>query len=66
MSLPKGGEVDRGSVVNDFVTWWEESYLELSVSKTKDMVVDFRSSAPAPDPTEPEGGRQNSGRATNT
>lgn len=57
MSLLKGGEVDHGPVVNDFVTWCKESCLELNVSKTKDMVVDFRSSAPALTPqSQREGG----------
>ena len=52
ISLLKGGELDHSPVVNYFVTWCKHSYLELYVSKIKDMVIDFRKSAPTPKPTE--------------
>ncbi|CAI5684235.1 unnamed protein product [Oreochromis niloticus] len=41
VSLLKEGETSYGPVTDDFVTWCEESYLQLNISKTKDMVIDF-------------------------
>jgi len=36
--------------VNRFVEWCDLNYLELNVSKTKEMVIDFRKTKTAPDP----------------
>ena len=36
--------------VNNFVKWCELNYLELNVSKTKEMLIDFRKNKPDPDP----------------
>lgn len=55
VSLLKGGELDHGPVVNDFVSWCKEFFLELNVSKTKDMIIDFRKTAPIPKLTVIEG-----------
>lgn len=35
-------ETSHGPVIDDFVKWCEESYLHLNISKTKDMIIDFR------------------------
>ena len=29
---------------SDFVTWCDDSYLQLNTTKTKDMIIDFRTS----------------------
>jgi len=51
VNLLQGDEQDHGSSVDDFVAWCDESSLELNVSKTKDMVIDFRKSTSFPPPT---------------
>lgn len=53
--LKGGGELDRSPVVNDFVSWCKGFFLELNVSKTKDMLIDFRKSTPIPKPIVIEG-----------
>lgn len=55
VSLLKGGELDHGPVVNDFVSWCKEAFLELNVAKTKDIIIDFRRTAPSPKVTTMEG-----------
>ena len=47
--------MDHGLVVNDFVSWCKEFHLELNLSKTKDMIIDFRRSVPIPQFTTIEG-----------
>ena len=42
VSLLQGDESGHGPVVEDFVTWCDDSYLKLNVTKTKDMIIDFR------------------------
>lgn len=42
VSLPQDSETGHGSVIDDFVKWCEASHLQLNVSKTKDMLTDFR------------------------
>ena len=36
--------------VNRFVDWCDQNYLELNVSKTKEMLIDFRKNKTVPDP----------------
>lgn len=36
----RGG--DHGPALNDFVEWCDDSFLELNVAKTKELVIDFR------------------------
>lgn len=38
----------HGPVVDDFILWCENAFLQLNVTKTKDMCIDFRRSPPAP------------------
>ncbi len=38
-------ESSHGSVIDEFVTWCDESFLELNISKTKDIIIDFRTHA---------------------
>ncbi len=42
LSLLQGSESDHGPALPEFVKWCDENYLDLSVSKTKDMIIDFR------------------------
>ena len=42
VSLLQENESSHGPVIDDFVDWCEESYLQLNTLKTKDMVIDFR------------------------
>ena len=48
VSLLEADEQLHGPVVNDFVSWCDESFLQLNVSKTKDMIISFRKSSPCP------------------
>ena len=32
----------HGAALDDFTEWCDEPYLDLNVSKTKEMIVDFR------------------------
>ncbi len=42
VSLLQENETSHGPVVEDFVHWCEQSYLQTNIAKTKDMVIDFR------------------------
>ena len=42
LSLLHGSETDHGPVLDDFIAWCDSSHLHLNVTKTKDMVIDFR------------------------
>ncbi len=42
VSLLHNNESGHGPVIEEFVTWCDESYLELNLIKTKDMIIDFR------------------------
>ena len=35
-------ESEHGPVVDEFVQWCDEAFLQLNSTKTKDMVIDFR------------------------
>ncbi len=45
----------HGPVWDNFVKWYDESYLQLSISKTKDMRIDFRWNPPAMPPINTKG-----------
>lgn len=51
VSLPHNNESGHGPVMKDFISWCDDSFLELNISKTKDMIIDFRMHAPTHDPT---------------
>ena len=51
VSLLKGENQAHGPVVDDFIAWCDQSFLHLNVSKTKDMIIDFRKSPPNTLPT---------------
>lgn len=50
VSLLQGSENNHGPVVDDFVKWCEDSHLQLNITKTKDMAIDFRKNAKMPEP----------------
>lgn len=51
VSLLQDQEVGHGPVLDYFVRWCDDSYLQLNVSKTKDMILDFRKNPPVTTPT---------------
>lgn len=42
LSLLQGSESDHGPALPEFVKWCDDNYLDLNVSKTKEMIIDFR------------------------
>ena len=42
LSLLYGSEQNQGHALTEFVFWCNNSYLDLNVSKTGEMIVDFR------------------------
>ena len=46
VSLLQDTETSHGPVINYFVEWCEASYFQLNVTKTKDMLTDFRKKKP--------------------
>lgn len=48
VSLLSGDEQDHGPVLSEFVEWCDSCFLQLNVSKTKDMIIDFRRTPPPP------------------
>lgn len=50
-SFLQDNESGHGSIIEKFVIWCDESYLELNLTKTKDMIIDFRTRASLYDTT---------------
>ena len=48
VSLLNNDENSHGQVLDDFLSWCDKAFLELNVSKTKELCVDFRRSPPPP------------------
>ena len=42
LSLLQGAESDHGCALPAFVEWCDKNFLDLNVSKTKELVIDFR------------------------
>ena len=42
LSLLQGSEQYHGPALTEFVDWCDNCYLDLNVTKTKEMIVDFR------------------------
>ena len=42
MSLLQGSESDHGNALTDFISWCDDNFLDLNVSKTKELIIDFR------------------------
>lgn len=40
--LLQGVEQDHGPVLDEFYKWWDQSFLQINVPKTKEMFIDFR------------------------
>ena len=55
VNLLRRSEKDRGLVVDNFVKWCEDSHLQLNLTRTKDMAVDFRRNAKTPEPVRIKG-----------
>ena len=51
LSLLQGYEQYHGPVLTEFVYWCDNSYLDLNVTKTKEMIVDFRRQEHSPGKT---------------
>lgn len=51
VSLLHDAETSHGPVLQDFSSWCDQSFLVINASKTKDMVIDFRTQAPNQNPT---------------
>ena len=51
LSLFQGPENDHGLALTDFVDWCDDNFLELNVSKTKEIVFDFRKEKSVVHPT---------------
>lgn len=45
-----GDEQEYRSLVKDFTTWSHLNHLQLNISKTKEMILDFRRRRPSPQP----------------
>ena len=46
VSLLSNYEINHGPVVDDFSDWCKRSLLDINVSKTKEMIIDFRKKSP--------------------
>lgn len=46
VSLLNDDEAEHGAGVDDFINWYSSFFLSINVSKTKDMISDFRKSKP--------------------
>lgn len=55
VSLLRDTEASHGPVIEYFVRCCEDSYLQLNISKTKDMIMDFRKNCSTPDATNIKG-----------
>ena len=51
LSLLQGSEQYHGPTLTEFVDWCNNSYLDLNVTKTKEMIVDFRRQEHSPGKT---------------
>ena len=51
LSLLQGFEQYHGPALIEFVDWYDNSYLDLNVTKTKEMIVDFRRQEHSPGKT---------------
>lgn len=50
VSLLQGNEDNHSPVVDNFVKWCDDSHLQINLTKTKDMAIDFRKNAKTPEP----------------
>ena len=51
LSLFQGSEQYHGPALTEFVGWCDNSYLDLNVTETKEMIVDFRTQEHCPGKT---------------
>ena len=51
LSLLQGSECHHGPALDEFVEWCDNTYLNLNVKKTKDMIIDFRRQGRSPPKT---------------
>lgn len=42
VSLPSDDDLDHGSVEGSCIDWCKQSFLDINVSKTKEMIIDFQ------------------------
>ena len=51
LSMLQGSEQYHGPALTEFVDWCDNNYLDLNVTKTKAMIVDFRRQEHSPGKT---------------
>ena len=51
LSLLQGAASDHGTALPDFVDWCDKSFLDLNVTKTTELVIDFRKNSLPPLPS---------------
>lgn len=51
LSLLQGHQSGHGCALPEFVRWCDDSFLDLNVSKTKEIIIDFRKSSVDPKPS---------------
>ncbi len=51
LSLLQGHQSNHNCALPEFVRWCEDSFLDLNVSKTKEIIIDFRKSSVYPKPS---------------
>ncbi len=51
VSLLSDNDCQHGPVLEDFIVWCKRSFLNINISKTKEMIIDFRRKSPSVPPS---------------
>lgn len=49
LSLLQGAQSGHGSALSQFVNWCDDNFLDLNVTKTKELIIDFRKNQSTPE-----------------